>query len=73
MVFFLIIVSPTARHNYIVSKIGDVNQYMYNRDLGSFTKTRTTIVIHRCYMQILRYMKYCLLNLTNSYEVRKIC
>ena len=41
MVFFKIIVSPTARHNYLVSKIGNVNQY--NGDLGSYTKTRTTI------------------------------
>ena len=42
-IVFLIIVSPTARHTYLVSKIGDVNQN--NRDLGSYTKTRTTIVI----------------------------
>ena len=55
-IVFLIIVSPTSRHTYLVSKIGDVIQN--NRDLGSYTKTRTTIVI-----QVLRYIKYCLLNL----------
>ena len=46
---FYITVSLKARHTYIVSKIGDVNQN--KRDLGNYTKTRTPIVIQRFYFR----------------------